>query len=86
MRILTVHADFIEVEALSKAIKDAEAIDEKQKGKQKYEEVLVVFTAVETGDEDVASVAQKLASETENVAKQLKAKNILLYPLVHFTS
>ena len=86
MRILTVHADFIEVEALSKAIKDAEAIDEKQKGKQKYEEVLVVFTAVETGDEDVASVAQKLASETENVAKQLKAKNILLYPLVHLTS
>ena len=87
MRILTVHADFIEVEALSKAIKDAELLDsEGKKGKQKYEEVLVVFTAVEEGDEDVASVAQKLASETENVAKQLKAKNILLYPLVHLTS
>ena len=88
MRILTVHADFIEVEALSKAIKDAEAIDEtkKEDRKKRYDEVLVVFTAVEEGDEDVAAVAQKLASETENVAKQLKAKNILLYPLVHLTS
>lgn len=83
MRILTVHADFIEVEPKQKAIKDAEEISE---GKIREEEVLVVFTAVEEGDEDVAKVSETLARETAAVADQVKTKNILLYPLVHLTS
>ncbi|MEM4358936.1 MAG: threonine--tRNA ligase [Candidatus Bilamarchaeaceae archaeon] len=84
MRILTVHADFIEVEALKKAISDAEEI--KEKGKKRYEEVLVVFTAVETGDEDINGSALALADEAAAVADQVKTNRILLYPLVHLTS
>ena len=83
MRILTVHADFIEVECKQKAIKDAEEIKEK---KFREEEVLVVFTAIEEGDEDVSAVAEMLAKEAQAVAEQVKTKNILLHPWVHLTS
>lgn len=85
MRILAVHADFIEVEQMKKAIKDAEEVDESKK-KEKYEEVLVVFTAVEKGDEDVVTVAGNLSKEASKIAEQVKTKTILLYPLVHLTS
>jgi len=83
MKILAVHADYIEVEPKKKAIKDAEAI--KSHEPQRYEEVLVVFTAVEEGD-DEAVMAERLVQETESISGQVKTKNILLYPLVHLTS
>ena len=82
MRILTIHADYIEVEPKQKAIKDAEKLE--GDGKQRYDEVLVVFTAVEAGDDE--SMAERLAQEAIGVADQVKAKSILLYPLVHLTS
>ena len=83
MRILTVHADYIEVEPKKQAIKDAEALV--KEGVERFDEVLVVFTAVEEGDEELM-MAERLAQETIAVADQVKAKNILLYPLVHLTS
>ncbi len=83
MRILTVHADYIEVEQLKKAIKDAEEV---KKPKERHEEVLVVFTAVEEGDEDIKAIAANLAKEASSIAEQVKAKAVLLYPLVHLTS
>jgi len=83
MRILTIHADYIEVEPKKQAIKDAEEL--KAKGPERYEEVLVVFTAVEDGD-DEAVMAERLAQSAISVADQVKAKVILIYPLVHLTS
>jgi len=83
MRILAVHSDYIEVEQMKKAIKDAEEVS---KPKERYDEVLVVFTAVEEGDEDVAAVAESLRREAATIAEQVKTKTILLYPLVHLTS
>ncbi|MDD5172021.1 MAG: threonine--tRNA ligase [Candidatus ainarchaeum sp.] len=83
MRILTIHADYIEVEPKKQAIKDAEVL--KAKGPERYEEVLVVFTAVEEGD-DEAVMAERLAQESISVAEQVKTKTILIYPLVHLTS
>ncbi|MEW6036407.1 MAG: threonine--tRNA ligase [Candidatus Micrarchaeota archaeon] len=83
MRILTVHADYIEVEPKKQAIKDAEAL--KSQDPQRYEEVLVVFTAVEEGDEEDV-MAGRLADESAAVAEQVKTKSILIYPLVHLTS
>jgi threonyl-tRNA synthetase len=83
MRILTVHADYMEVEPLKQAIKDAEPL--RAKGRERYEEVLVVFTAVEQGDEETTA-GEKLAHETAAVAEQVKVKKVLLYPLVHLTS
>jgi threonyl-tRNA synthetase len=83
MRILSVHADYIEVEPLTKALKFAESVEKKKK---RYEEVLVVFTAVEKQDENVSAVAERLAVEADIICKQVKCKRILLYPLVHLTS
>ncbi len=83
MRILAVHADYIEVEPKKQAIKDAEPL--MKEGAERFEEVLVVFTAVEDGD-DEAVMAARLSDEAASVAEQVKTKSILLYPLVHLTS
>lgn len=84
MRILTVHADYIEVEPKKKAIKDAENVE---KEKKRYEEVLVVFTAVEKNDEkDLEAITKKYVEEVKDVAKQVKVDNILLYPYAHLSS
>ncbi len=83
MRIMTIHADYIEVEPKQKAIKSAEEVKPEKK---RYEEVLVVFTSVEQGDEDVNAIAKKAAEEIDKVAKQVKPQNVLVYPLVHLTS
>ncbi len=83
MRILAIHADYIEVEPKKQAIRDAEPL--MRQGAERFEEVLVVFTAVEDGD-DEAMMAGRLAQEAAAVAEQVKTKNILLYPLVHLTS
>jgi threonyl-tRNA synthetase len=84
MRILTIHADYIEVTPVKKALKDAEEL--KKKESRRYDEVLVVFTSVEEGDEDIGASAGALAKEVSSVAEQVKTKRILLYPLVHLTS
>ncbi len=81
MRIMSVHADFIEVEVKKKAIEGAEEIKDKRK---RYEEVLVVFVAVEEGDSKES--AKLLAEESRKIAAQLHTDQILLYPLVHLTS
>ncbi len=83
MRILTVHADYIEVEPKKEAIKEPEQLS--KSGPERFEEVLVVFTAIEEGDEE-ESAAASLAKESAAVAEQVKTKNILLYPWVHLTS
>jgi threonyl-tRNA synthetase len=84
MRILTIHADYIEVEPKKKAIKDAEKLESEEP--RRYEEVLVVFMAVEEGDDDVELTSKRLVQESSKIAEQVKTKTILLYPLVHLTS
>ena len=57
MKILTIHADFIEFKAKKKAIKDVADVD---KVKKRAEECLVVFTAVEKRDEkNVDAIVEK---------------------------
>ena len=81
---MLMHSDFIEFEPLTKAIASAEEV---VKERRRIEECLVVFSAVEKQDEvDVAQTAANAVSEIIEVAKQLKAQKIVLYPLVHLTS
>jgi threonyl-tRNA synthetase len=69
MRIITIHADWIEIEPKQRAIKDAEEIEQK---KIRSEDCLVVFSAVEARDESaLAQVAEKAAKEIEGVAEQV---------------
>ena len=84
MKILTVHSDYIEVEVKKKAINDAEEIKEK---KQRVEEVLVVFTAVEKNDEkNVDGIVKRYVKEIKDILEKVKAKNVMLYPYAHLSS
>lgn len=85
MKILSIHADFIEFEAKKKAMKNAEeGIEE---GKHKVEECLVIFTAVEKRDEaNVKGTVDKYVHEIKAIAQQVNAKNIVLYPYAHLSS
>lgn len=82
MKLLTIHADFIEYEALTQAIKSAEPIEEGKK-KERIDDCLTAFCAAEKNDGE--SVAERAASEIISVARQVKAKKIVLYPWVHLT-
>jgi len=83
VKILTLHSNFIEFEPKIKALKGAEEV---KKEKKRFEEVLVVFSAVEKTDEsNPENVAKNTVSEIKDVANQIKCNNIVLYPYVHLT-
>ena len=52
----------------------------------KVSESLVVLTAVEKSDSDVKKVVEKLVENIIDVAKQVKANTIVLYPYAHLSS
>jgi threonyl-tRNA synthetase len=81
MRILITHADFIEFQPLTKAIKTAEEVPLDRK---RVEECLVVFTSVEEGDTE--AVAEEAKKEIANIARQVKADKLVIYPFVHLSS
>ena len=78
MKILTLHSDFIEFEAKKKAIKEPEPLKNKR---ERIEQALVVFISVEKRDEtNPASSAKNLVENIKDVAAQVKANKIVLYP------
>lgn len=84
MKILLIHADFIEYEAKKKAIKSAEEIESKDP--VRVEEALVVFSSVEKSDEKAKNkIIANTVKEILNVYDQVKAKNIVIYPFVHLS-
>ncbi|MHA2066666.1 MAG: threonine--tRNA ligase, partial [Candidatus Thorarchaeota archaeon] len=84
MKILLLHSDFIEWEPKKKALKSAE---DAKKVKKRVKEALVVFTAVESGDErHPGQAVSRTVSEIEKTSKEVKAKNIVLYPYAHLSS
>ncbi|MFH1444867.1 MAG: threonine--tRNA ligase [Nanoarchaeota archaeon] len=84
MKLLLLHSDFIEWEPQKRAIKLAEETPMKP---IKIKEVLVVFTAVEKEDEkNTDAVAANAVAEIEGVLKQVKAKNVVVYPYAHLSA
>ena len=84
MKLLLIHSDYIEYEVKNKAISNPEEIKLK---KDRLEEVLTVFIAVEKIDEKSPNQTVLDASnEIEKTAEQLKVKNIMLYPYAHLSS
>ena len=85
MKILLLHCDYINFKPLKKALKSVGELSEKEKKLVKVGESLVVLTAVEKGDSVGNSVA-KLVENVKDVAGQVKAKEIVLYPYAHLSS
>ncbi|MDG6221830.1 MAG: threonine--tRNA ligase [Candidatus Bathyarchaeota archaeon] len=81
MRILQLHSNFIEYEAIEKEIPSAEELE---KTKDRIEEVVVLFTAVEEGDD--LNVAKKAMESTKVSLDQLKVNRVLIYPYAHLSS
>ena len=83
MKILTLHSNFIEFTPIEKAIKEAEEV---KKDKERFEDCLVVFSAVEDTDEINPSVIAKNASEEiRNICEKVDCDKFLLYTYVQVT-
>jgi len=85
MKILSLHCDYIRYKALKKALKQPEKITKKG-GKADIKEPLVILTAIEKQDEANTKVVDDMTKEIKKIAKQVKAKNIVLYPYAHLSS
>ncbi|WP_457752998.1 threonine--tRNA ligase [Thermococcus sp.] len=86
MRMLLIHSDYLEYEVKDKALKKPEEISEEQK-KGRLDEVLAVFVSVEKVDEqNPEEVVEKAVAEIKDVASQVKAQNIFVYPFAHLSS
>ena len=81
MRILQLHSNFIEYKSIRREIKLAEECDEE---KRRLEELAVLFTCVEEGDNE--AVAEKAVKEIKSSLEKLKVNKILIYPYAHLSS
>jgi threonyl-tRNA synthetase len=85
MKTLNLHVDYIKFKPLKKALKSIGELEEKDKKEKKIEEALVVMIAVERCDTDTAAVVKELVVNVKDIASQVKAKNIVLYPYAHLS-
>lgn len=84
MQLLLIHSDFIEFEA-KRPTKMAEVVEESAK-KGRLEEALCAFIAVEKFDEDDPdAVIAEGAKQIADVAGQVKASRIMIYPYAHLS-
>lgn len=85
MKILLLHTDYIKFKPLKKALKNVEALSEKEKEGKSVKEALVILTAVEKSDSDSKKVVEELVKNVKDVAKQVNAEKIVLYPYAHLS-
>jgi threonyl-tRNA synthetase len=76
------HCDHIEYTPTKKEIKSAEDIENPQT--QRLEDLVVVFVAIEDGDD--STVAQNAISQIKNSMEKIGCKKLLLYPYAHLSS
>ncbi len=81
MKILQLHTDFIEFRLVKKEIDAAEDCELKE---FKYDNILVLFTSVEEGDDE--SVVLKAIEDVKSSLNQLGLNRILIYPFAHLSS
>lgn len=81
MRILQLHSNFIAYKPVQKEIAMAEEAERKE---VRLEEILVLFTAVEEGDDKTS--AQKAIDEVQSFLERQKVNRVLIYPYAHLSS
>lgn len=86
MKLLSVHCDSISFKPLKKALKIPEELRDEQKNETTVDEALVIFTAVEKQDEGNKKLIERYVHEIVNIAGQVHAGNIVLYPYAHLSS
>ena len=81
MRILQLHSNFIVFKPVQKEIAIAEEAEQKE---NRIEEVVVLFIAVEEGDN--IQIAQKAIDDIRAFLGKQKTNRILIYPFAHLSS
>jgi threonyl-tRNA synthetase len=81
MRILQLHSNFVVFIPVAKEIKMAEEAEKKE---TRIEDVLVLLTAVEEGDNE--ALAQKAIDDVRAFLGKMKVDRILIYPYAHLSS
>ncbi|MGQ9759402.1 MAG: threonine--tRNA ligase [Candidatus Methanomethylicaceae archaeon] len=86
MRLLLIHADYIEYASLEPAIKEPEPIVDVGKT-ERVEECLVAFCSAEKKDESAPKEIVRLAAESIiEHAKMVKAERVVIYPYAHLSA
>ncbi len=80
MKILQMHADFIEYTPVKKEIARAEEIEPKT---VREDDIVVLFTAFEQGDNE--ELGKRAVAETKEFLGKLGTKRILIYPFAHLS-
>ncbi len=80
MKILQMHVDFVEYKPIQKEIAGAE---EAQQKLVREEELVVLFTAVELGDD--GKVAAKAVAEAKEFLSKLGTRRVMIYPFAHLS-
>jgi threonyl-tRNA synthetase len=80
LKILQMHADFIEYTPVKKEIRGAEEIEPKT---VRENDIVVLFTAFEKGDD--VGLAAKAVGETKEFLSKLGTKRVLIYPFAHLS-
>ena len=84
MRILELHCDYVKFKPRDKALKSIGELGEEEKKEKKLENVLVVFSSFEEGDD--SEVVKQAAEQVKKNYDQVKAHAILVYPYAHLSS
>ena len=77
------HCDYFAQRPRSKAVKSAPDLEESERAGGRTENVFVVFTCVEEGDD--SSVAKKAAAEIEKNFREVKASTVVVHPYAHLS-
>ncbi len=80
MRLLQLHSNFIEYEAIEKEINEAENIIERN---ARFDELIVAFIAIEKNDDK--EIADNAINEIKIWLDKVKCNKILLYPYAHLS-
>jgi len=80
MKILQLHADFIEYKPIKKEIPSAE---EAKTESVREEEIVVLFTAVEEGDD--GETAKRAVAEAKEFLGKLRVNKLMIYPFAHLS-
>ncbi len=85
MRTLLIHARSFSYNVKTRAIPEAEEINECERT-FKASNVLVVFTSIESGDcENPNQVVRDAVNDILNQVRRVKADNVVIYPYAHLT-
>lgn len=85
MKLLTLHVDYINFKPLKKALKRIPDLSDDESKPKSVKESLVVMIAVEKRD-TVSGSVKELVKNVKDIAKQVNAKTVVLYPYAHLSN